>query len=60
MEDAADGQEGIARRTLSPDLVLLDVDTPVKDGLAALRENRADEAPCSIPVLFRLFAIGRG
>src|ERR1039457_7401100 len=39
---AADGETALsAIETLRPDLVLLDVEMPVKDGLATLRELRA-------------------
>lgn len=41
-----------ACRSQRPDLVLLDVDMPVLDGHATLREMRADPALQSIPVLF--------
>ncbi len=39
--EAADGNEAIAEyKKYTPDLVLLDITMPVKDGLAALREIR--------------------
>lgn len=51
--EAADGQEGldVARREC-PDLVLLDVDMPVLDGLSTLRLMHAEPALANIPVLF--------
>jgi len=53
VEEAGDGRDGVAAcRAVAPDLVLLDVDMPVMDGMAALSEMRADEALVSIPVLF--------
>lgn len=53
VDEAADGREGVAAcREVDPDLVLLDVDMPVMDGMAALAAMRADPALCSIPVLF--------
>ena len=50
---AADGIAVLeACRRDRPDLVLLDVDMPVLDGHATLREMRADAELCSVPVLF--------
>ncbi len=51
--EAGDGAEALdsCRRDL-PDLVLLDVDMPVKDGLATLQEMREDCELCSLPVIF--------
>jgi len=39
-------------RTFGPDLVLLDVDMPGKDGGDVAREMRADPALKSVPVIF--------
>ncbi|HUP71597.1 MAG TPA: diguanylate cyclase [Acidimicrobiales bacterium] len=50
---AADGCAVLeACRSDRPDLVLLDIDMPVMDGHATLREMRADADLCSVPVLF--------
>lgn len=50
---AGNGREGVdlARAEL-PDLILLDIDMPVLDGLGAMREIKADPALGTIPVLF--------
>ncbi|MDP9173177.1 MAG: sigma-54 dependent transcriptional regulator [Planctomycetota bacterium] len=50
---APDGQIalGVARRAL-PDLIILDIMMPGKDGFATCRELRADPATAHIPVLF--------
>jgi two-component system, cell cycle response regulator len=51
--EAADGVDALAAcRTERPDLVLLDVDMPVMDGLTALREMREDSELASLPVIF--------
>jgi two-component system, cell cycle response regulator len=51
--EAADGVEALAACRLDlPDLVLLDVDMPVMDGLATLQEMRADCELSSLPVIF--------
>ena len=49
---AVDGQQGIdeARRLL-PDLVLMDMSLPVKDGWTATAELKADAATRAIPVI---------
>ena len=49
---ARDGQEGaeVARRQ-QPDLVLMDLAMPVKDGLAAARELKADPGTSRIPLI---------
>jgi len=53
VEEAADGQAGVAScHEVDPDLVLLDVDMPVMDGMAALVAMRDDPALHSIPVMF--------
>ena len=53
VEEAADGQQALdACRTMGPDLVLLDIDMPVMDGLATLAALRADDGLAAIPVLF--------
>ncbi|MGI8618129.1 MAG: response regulator [Gemmatimonadaceae bacterium] len=49
---AIDGQQGIDEtRRLSPDLVLMDMSLPVKDGWTATAELKADPATRSIPVI---------
>jgi len=51
--EASDGVEALAACRLdAPDLVLLDIDMPVMDGLATLREMRADKELNSLPVIF--------
>jgi len=50
VEVATDGQAGLEMaRTLRPDLVLLDMDLPVMDGLTVLRHLRADPALARVP-----------
>ena len=53
VETAVDGEEAIAalRREPKPDLLLLDMLMPRKDGMTVLREMRADEALRGIPVV---------
>ena len=49
---AVDGQEGVdMARTESPDLILMDMSLPVKDGWAATRELKADGETSKIPIL---------
>ncbi len=49
---AADGDQVLAQmRSEQPDLVLLDVNMPVKDGFEALQEIRSDPAIGHIPVI---------
>jgi two-component system, cell cycle response regulator DivK len=49
---AVDGQEGIDQtRALKPDLVLMDMSLPVKDGWSATAELKADPAVSAIPVI---------
>jgi two-component system alkaline phosphatase synthesis response regulator PhoP/two-component system response regulator VicR len=49
---ARDGVEGITMvRELHPDLVILDVIMPRKDGFEVLREIKADEALAETPVI---------
>jgi two-component system cell cycle response regulator len=51
--EAADGQQALdACRSDRPDLVLLDVDMPVMDGLTALRAMKDDADLRTLPVLF--------
>ena len=49
---ATDGQEAVAKaREAKPDLVVMDVQMPRKDGFAALYELRRDPATADIPVI---------
>lgn len=51
--EAADGQQGLhAAREQSPNLVLLDVDMPVLDGMSTMRQMREDPDLAMLPVLF--------
>jgi two-component system, cell cycle response regulator DivK len=49
---AVDGQEGVERaRSEAPDLILMDMSLPVKDGWTATREIKADAATSAIPII---------
>lgn len=49
---AIDGQEGVERAgALAPDVILMDMSLPVKDGWTAARELKADAATRAIPIL---------
>ena len=49
---AYDGEEGLAKaRAESPDLIVLDVMMPVKDGYTAIKEIMDDDELCDIPVI---------
>lgn len=49
---AGDGEEALQRaRSDSPDLILLDVRMPRKNGLDALHDLKADPALASVPVI---------
>src|SRR3989339_1752250 len=51
-ESALDGEEGIAKiKTFKPDLILLDIILPKKDGFEVLEEIKKDETLKNIPVL---------
>jgi diguanylate cyclase (GGDEF)-like protein len=53
VSEAADGEIGLAMcRAVRPDLVLLDVDMPVLDGMATLERMQADPDLRHLPVLF--------
>lgn len=53
VNEAADGEQGLTScRTDRPDLVLLDVDMPVLDGLATMEQLQADPHLRWLPVLF--------
>jgi adenylate cyclase len=49
---AADGDEGMecARKT-TPDLILLDLRMPKKDGMTMLKELKEDKVLCDVPVV---------
>jgi len=49
---ATDGAQGVAlTREMSPDLVLMDMSLPVKDGWEATAELKSDPATMAIPVI---------
>jgi CheY-like chemotaxis protein len=49
---AEDGQRGLElARSEAPDLVLMDMSLPIKEGWAATTELKADPATCAIPVI---------
>jgi adenylate cyclase len=49
---AADGEEGLSRaREFSPDLILLDIMMPQRDGISVVREIKQDAGLRSIPVI---------
>ncbi|MEX1668116.1 response regulator [Zhongshania guokunii] len=49
---AVDGQQGIDLcRAEMPNLVLLDMSLPVKDGWQVAREMKADSGLCNIPII---------
>src|SRR5919199_5890247 len=50
--EAADGDEGLAKaRELKPDLVLLDIMMPKRDGISVVRELKQDPDLRAIPVI---------
>jgi class 3 adenylate cyclase len=50
--EAADGEEGLARaRELRPDLILLDIMMPKRDGISVVRELKSDPDLRAIPVV---------
>lgn len=52
VELAVDGQQGIdLSRSLKPDLLLLDMSLPVKDGWQVAKEMKADAALQHIPIV---------
>ena len=61
VNEAADGEQALAScRADRPDLVLLDVDMPVLDGLATLERMREDPHLSWLPVLFLTARISGG
>ncbi|QIG51290.1 response regulator [Nordella sp. HKS 07] len=49
---AADGEEGLAAaRSLAPDLILLDIMMPRRDGISVVRELKADPVLRAVPVV---------
>ena len=52
VELAHDGQEGVDKaRSERPDVILLDMNLPVKDGWTAAKELRGDAATARIPII---------
>lgn len=50
-DEAASGQEGLAKAQARPDLVLLDVNLPDIDGYEVCKQLRADPATSEIPIV---------
>ena len=49
---AVDGEEGVKMaHDEAPDLILMDMSLPIKDGWTATQELKADESTSSIPVI---------
>jgi CheY-like chemotaxis protein len=49
---AENGEEGLAAvRAAAPDVVLSDLEMPVMDGIAFVREVRADPAVAALPII---------
>ena len=52
VELAQDGEAGVkAARDRCPEIILLDMSMPVKDGWTAAREMRANPATASVPII---------
>lgn len=52
IETAADGEEGIEKaKRGKPELILLDIILPKKDGYAVIQEVRADENTKNVPIV---------
>jgi len=53
IESAYDGPSGLAAaRSIRPDLILLDVEMPDRDGFAVCADLKADPATMDIPIIF--------
>ena len=49
---ASDGNAGLAlANEVQPDIILLDIMMPGKDGITLLREFKADDTTCDIPII---------
>jgi two-component system chemotaxis response regulator CheY len=51
VDEAADGAEALARVSALPSVVLCDIDMPVMDGLAFVRELRKRPEQAALPVI---------
>jgi len=52
VEVAVDGQQGVEMATASlPDIVLMDMSLPIKDGWAATKELRRNEATAELKII---------
>jgi PAS domain S-box-containing protein len=51
VEIAENGDEAVAKARSSPDVILMDVQLPGRDGLSATREIKADPSTSRIPVI---------
>jgi two-component system cell cycle response regulator DivK len=52
IEIAVDGQQGVEMATTSmPDIVLMDMSLPIKDGWAATKELRGNEATAGLKII---------
>ena len=52
IEVAVDGQQGVEMATtLMPDIVLMDMSLPIKDGWAATKELRRNEATAGLKII---------
>ncbi|TRZ81398.1 response regulator [bacterium] len=52
IETAYDGEEGIRKiKKIKPDIILLDIRLPLKNGFEVLRETKKDQKTKNIPVI---------